>query len=175
MEDAAKKRKERLQALRAAKEAVDAGERPTANADSDVIMESGQTLRNPVDDNNSKFMDTEESEALKPRKRGPSDLDATVEKAMAGITDKTIAEEAERNKEDMDLFHLAPKKANWDLKRDVEKKLSKLERRTQASIIELIRQRLQGGSDNDKAANLADAVAAQQRQDDASLSGSEEE
>jgi hypothetical protein len=28
---------------------------------------------------------------------------------------------------------LAPKKANWDLKRDVAKKLEKLERRTQVS------------------------------------------
>ena len=37
-----------------------------------------------------------------------------------------------------DLFNLAPKKPNWDLKRDVEKKLAKLEKKTQSSIAELI-------------------------------------
>ena len=31
----------------------------------------------------------------------------------------------------------APKKPNWDLKRDVEKKLAKLERRTQRALFEL--------------------------------------
>ncbi|CAG8845256.1 3349_t:CDS:2, partial [Racocetra persica] len=43
-------------------------------------------------------------------------------------------EETEKAKreEEVDLFNLAPKKPNWDLKRDVEKKLTKLERKTQA-------------------------------------------
>jgi coiled-coil domain-containing protein 12 len=50
---------------------------------------------------------------------------------------------------------LAPKKPNWDLKRDVEKKLEKLDRRTQRAIYEIIRQRLEG----DKDANLAEVVA----------------
>lgn len=50
---------------------------------------------------------------------------------------------------------MAPKKPNWDLKRDVEKKLEKLDRKTQRAIYEIIRQRLEG----DKDANLADVVA----------------
>ena len=33
---------------------------------------------------------------------------------------------------------MAPKKANWDLKRDVEKKLDKLERRTQRAILDIM-------------------------------------
>ncbi|GAX82473.1 hypothetical protein CEUSTIGMA_g9900.t1 [Chlamydomonas eustigma] len=36
------------------------------------------------------------------------------------------------------LVNVAPKKANWDLKRDVEKKLEKLERRTQRAILEIM-------------------------------------
>ena len=36
---------------------------------------------------------------------------------------------------------LAPRKPDWDLKRDVAKKLDKLERRTQRAIAELIRMR----------------------------------
>jgi hypothetical protein len=37
---------------------------------------------------------------------------------------------------------IAPKKPNWDLKRDIAKKLEKLERRTQAAIVKLIKQKL---------------------------------
>ncbi len=33
------------------------------------------------------------------------------------------------------LVNVAPKKANWDLKRDVQPKLDKLERRTQRAIM----------------------------------------
>ena len=34
---------------------------------------------------------------------------------------------------------MAPKKANWDLKRDVQPKLDKLERRTQRALVEIMR------------------------------------
>ncbi|KIH48264.1 Cwf18 pre-mRNA splicing factor, partial [Ancylostoma duodenale] len=44
--------------------------------------------------------------------------------------------------ETVDLSTLAPKKIDWDLKRDIEKRLQKLERRTQKCIAEMIRQRL---------------------------------
>jgi len=37
-----------------------------------------------------------------------------------------------------DLVKLAPRKPDWDLKRDIAKKLEKLERRTQRAIAELI-------------------------------------
>jgi len=37
----------------------------------------------------------------------------------------------------------APKKVNWDLKRDIAKKMNRLERRTQKSIVELLRVRLE--------------------------------
>lgn len=44
--------------------------------------------------------------------------------------------------EDIDITNLAPRKPDWDLKRDVSKKLDRLERRTQKAIAELIRERL---------------------------------
>lgn len=44
--------------------------------------------------------------------------------------------------EEIDIANLAPRKPDWDLKRDVSKKLEKLERRTQKAIAELIRERL---------------------------------
>lgn len=44
--------------------------------------------------------------------------------------------------QDEEELNIAPKKANWDLKRDVEKKLEKLNRRTQRAIVEIIRERM---------------------------------
>ncbi len=57
--------------------------------------------------------------------------------------------------EQLDFTNLAPRKPDWDLKRDIAPKLEKLERRTQKAIAELIRERLQGQS-----ADLANVVAA---------------
>ncbi|KAI8141576.1 cwf18 pre-mRNA splicing factor-domain-containing protein [Fennellomyces sp. T-0311] len=86
----------------------------------------------------------------------PDDIGETVESETKDYTKKALAAAAEQEKEEVDLFNLAPKKPNWDLKRDVEKKLEKLDRRTQRAILEIIRERLSGG---DKTANLAEAVA----------------
>lgn len=38
------------------------------------------------------------------------------------------------------LANVAPKKPNWDLRRDVESRLSKLERRTQRALAQLAQQ-----------------------------------
>lgn len=50
--------------------------------------------------------------------------------------------------DDIDISTLAPRKPDWDLKRDVAKKFEKLERRTQKAIAELIRDRLKAGQEN---------------------------
>lgn len=47
-------------------------------------------------------------------------------------------------------LNLVPKKRNWDLKRDMAGRLARLDRRTQAAVVELLRQRAQeAGSDDD--------------------------
>lgn len=50
--------------------------------------------------------------------------------------------------EDIDIVNLAPRKPDWDLKRDVSKKLEKLEKQTQRAIAELIRERLKKNQSN---------------------------
>lgn len=50
--------------------------------------------------------------------------------------------------DEIDIQNLAPRKPDWDLKRDVSKKLDILERRTQRAIAELIRERLQKNRGN---------------------------
>ncbi|KAK3604478.1 hypothetical protein CHS0354_019069 [Potamilus streckersoni] len=48
------------------------------------------------------------------------------------------ASKSEQLLDEVDLVNLAPRKPDWDLKRDVAKKLEKLERKTQRAIAELI-------------------------------------
>ena len=46
-------------------------------------------------------------------------------------------------------LNLVPKKRNWDLKRDMAGRIARLDRRTQAAVVELLRQRAQEAGDDD--------------------------
>ncbi|KAF8334221.1 uncharacterized protein EI90DRAFT_3145106 [Cantharellus anzutake] len=99
------------------------------------------------------------------RKHGATDEEKdTVEKAVEGLAEKIAAEDEERRAQELDLFNIAPKRPNWDLKRDMEKKLGKLERKTQECIHALIRQRLltQKGVDP-SAINLSAGISERQK------------
>lgn len=82
------------------------------------------------------------------------------EDPMAGEeTVELVAENLEQNALDrltsqatksLDLSSLQPKSVNWDLKRELEPKLSILEGRTENAIIRMVRDRLQHARDNDK-------------------------
>jgi len=78
------------------------------------------------------------------RKHAPEDEEDTVEKNVEGLAEQIIKEDEQKRAEDLDLLNIAPKRPNWDLKREMEKKLAKLERKTQEAIHTLIRQRLAG-------------------------------
>ena len=92
-------------------------------------------------------------------------MEDTVEHQVDGLAERIIAEDAERRAQDLvscvshaepphvahkhdvpadpavqDLFNIAPKRPNWDLKRELDKKLGKLERKTQESVHTLIRE-----------------------------------
>ena len=75
--------------------------------------------------------------------------DTSAEKENASM--KTLSE-------DVDLLSLAPRKPDSDLKRDVEKKLKKLEKRTTRAIAELTRERLLNEQDKSQT-SLAEVVA----------------
>ncbi|KAJ0065989.1 hypothetical protein NL108_001208, partial [Boleophthalmus pectinirostris] len=77
---------------------------------------------------------TPEDEELKDRqipKAKPASVEDKVKDQLEAANPEPIIEE-------VDLANLAPRKPDWDLKRDVAKKLEKLERRTQRAIAELI-------------------------------------
>ncbi|KAF9919520.1 hypothetical protein FBU30_010917 [Linnemannia zychae] len=121
MDEASKKRKERLEQLRKRK-------LESSGGDENVSM----SFRNytPLNEN---LKDDDSKVAT------PADIGDTVEKKMEGVIEKTIQEDDEKRAKDVDIFTLAPKKPNWDLKRDIESKLLKLEKKTRAAVIELIR------------------------------------
>ncbi len=75
----------------------------------------------------------------------PTEGQETLEQQAAAIAAETAKRQAEEEKADkpVDLFTLQPKKPNWDLKRDLERKLEILNVRTDNAIARLVRQRIQ--------------------------------
>ncbi|CAD0108967.1 unnamed protein product [Aureobasidium uvarum] len=74
----------------------------------------------------------------------PSAQENTLERKaqeLAEATKKQAAQEEEQDKP-LDLFKLQPKKPNWDLKRDLDRKLDILNVRTDNAIAKLVRQRI---------------------------------
>ncbi|XP_045712804.1 coiled-coil domain-containing protein 12 [Phyllostomus hastatus] len=148
LEEEALRRKERLKALRekTGRKDKEDGEPKTKQLREEEEVEEGEKhrelrLRNYVP----------EDEALKKR-RVPQAKPVAVEEK---VKEQLEAAKPEPIIEEVDLANLAPRKPDWDLKRDVAKKLEKLEKRTQRAIAELIRERLKGQEDS-----LASAVEA---------------
>merc|ERR1719389_264694 len=80
----------------------------------------------------------------------PTLIEDKIQDSLAAAEETTMIEE-------LDFVNLAPRKPDWDLKRDIAKKLEKLERRTARAIGEIIRDRLRAEEGED---DLASAVAA---------------
>lgn len=74
----------------------------------------------------------------------PSEDKETLEKKAAALAEETKlqAEAEEKADQPLDLFKLQPKKPNWDLKRDLERKLEVLNVRTDNAIARLVRERI---------------------------------
>ncbi|KAH6918391.1 cwf18 pre-mRNA splicing factor-domain-containing protein [Coprinopsis sp. MPI-PUGE-AT-0042] len=141
LQEASEARKERLLALRKRK-----------------LGESEGFRRNPL----IKTRNFDPVSRTMKKRSDDVDMEDTVEKNVEGLAERVIAEDEERRKQELDIFNIAPKRPNWDLKRDMDKKLAKLERRTQEAIHTLIRQRLaaQKGESDD----IVGAMNAQERQ-----------
>ncbi|KAK3706726.1 hypothetical protein LTR37_012570 [Vermiconidia calcicola] len=74
----------------------------------------------------------------------PSEGKETLERKAAALAAETKrqAEEEEKADKPLDLFKLQPKKPNWDLKRDLDRKLEVLNVRTDNAIARLVRERI---------------------------------
>lgn len=76
----------------------------------------------------------------------PNEDQETLEDRAAQIAEETHrqAEIEEKDQKPIDLFRLQPKKPNWDLKRDVARKMERLDARTENAIARLVRERIEG-------------------------------
>ncbi|KAI5837555.1 cwf18 pre-mRNA splicing factor-domain-containing protein [Morchella snyderi] len=77
--------------------------------------------------------------------QAPTEGVDTLEDLVEAIITKTKEQQLAEGKNDkaIDLFSLQPKKPNWDLKRDVDKKLEKLDMKTDVAIAKIIRARIE--------------------------------
>ncbi|XAR55206.1 hypothetical protein NMG60_11035207 [Bertholletia excelsa] len=129
IEQAAAARRERLRALRAAQDLLN-----TPDDDSSSQADAKTDV--------AKNDDQEDSVNMKFRNYLPHDKQLQEGKLAPPVLPKfedpvAILPVPEEKKEDP-FVNIAPKKPNWDLRRDVQKKLDKLERRTQKAIFQLM-------------------------------------
>ncbi|XP_072757679.1 coiled-coil domain-containing protein 12 [Anoplolepis gracilipes] len=125
LEEEALKRKERLQALKRKNE-----ESIENRKDTDEILPKPKFRSYKPQDENLKNNMLEDAK--------PGDVEAVVREQLDAASSKVVIEE-------LDISNLAPRKPDWDLKRDIAKKLEILERRTQKAIAEEVRARLKQG------------------------------
>ncbi|KAL6751021.1 mRNA splicing factor [Haematococcus lacustris] len=118
MEDAAA-RKERLRALR---QAAEQAEGATGDAQAEPEKPVLRFRNYAVKDH--KHIQHEQVQPAQPPK----------------LEEPQVTKKPEEAAQEDLLVNVAPKKANWDLKRDVQGQLDKLERRTQRAIIEIMRE-----------------------------------
>ncbi|KAL9255877.1 Coiled-coil domain-containing protein [Drosera capensis] len=163
IEQVVAERRERLRALRAAQELLNTPDEDVAQAENkDNEVGSGE-------DNalNVKFRNyVPHDKQLQEGKLAPPQLPK--------FEDPVVEALLPEKKEDP-FLNIAPKKPNWDLRRDVQKKLDKLERRTEKAILKMLEEKVKQkmsetaiegaeGADEaasaegaDEAANAADA------------------
>ncbi|XP_038894163.1 coiled-coil domain-containing protein 12 [Benincasa hispida] len=126
VEQVAAARKERLRALRAAQELLNASDEKNSGGED---KENGATADAEETNLNMKF-----------RNYVPHDKELQEGKLAPPVLPKfedPVTTEPAQLKEDP-FVNIAPKKPNWDLRRDVQKKLDKLERRTQKALYKLM-------------------------------------
>ncbi|PNH03523.1 Coiled-coil domain-containing protein 12 [Tetrabaena socialis] len=134
--DDALARRERLKALRAAAAAAEGGQAPeavpaaAAAADADAGDDAAVEADKPV----LKFRNY----AVQDTKRIDHERVAAAQPPK--FQEPVVETKPEELPQEELLVNIAPKKANWDLKRDVQPKLDKLERRTQRAMLEMMRE-----------------------------------
>ncbi|XP_026543473.1 coiled-coil domain-containing protein 12 [Notechis scutatus] len=159
LQEEALRRRERLKALR---ERTGAGRKNESEAPQVKLLKVNSREEEEEEEDAPKHKD------LKLRNYIPEDVELkerVVPNAKPASVEDKVKEQLEAAKpeliiEEVDLANLAPRKPDWDLKRDVAKKLEKLEKRTQRAIAELIRERLKGQEEE-----LASAVDLAKQED----------
>uniref|UniRef100_A0A7N0ZYB1 Coiled-coil domain-containing protein 12 n=1 Tax=Kalanchoe fedtschenkoi TaxID=63787 RepID=A0A7N0ZYB1_KALFE len=141
IEQAVAERRERLRALKAAKEL-------STMPDDDSVQPEDKSEGDGPDNLNLKFRNyLPHDNQLQEGKLAPP--------VLPKFEDPVAAAEPPPEKKEDPFVNIAPKKPNWDLRRDVQKKLDKLERRTQKAMFKLMgEQEKQKQADEENEGNM---------------------
>ncbi|EPS62441.1 hypothetical protein M569_12350, partial [Genlisea aurea] len=120
---AAAARKERLRALKEAQELLSTPDENSTNGNADGLPDINMRFRNYIP-HDKQLQEGKLVPHVLPKFEDPPQLAA----APAS---------SEETKEDP-FLRIAPKKPNWDLRRDVQKRIDKLDRRTQKALHKLM-------------------------------------
>ncbi|KAL1340084.1 hypothetical protein AAHE18_U092300 [Arachis hypogaea] len=137
IEQAVSSRRERLLALRAAQELSNAPEQDQDPSSNPNHTASNNNNNDPHNDDD----DQEENLSMKFRNYVPHDKELQEGKLAPAVLPKFEDPAAPAPPPDTTedpFLNIAPKKPNWDLRRDVQKKLDKLEKRTQKALYKLM-------------------------------------
>ncbi|XP_043231466.1 coiled-coil domain-containing protein 12-like [Amphibalanus amphitrite] len=151
LEDEARKRRERLASLKRRREEREKGGGDKADGRKEALPKPVFRSYRPADE--------KLKEAVLP------DAEPSSVEALLGDT-AAAADSASSKPDEVDIAQLAPRKPDWDLKRDLAPRLERLERRTQRAIAELIRQRLRRDQRPDDLVDAVHAAAADGDDDD---------
>lgn len=142
LDAAATERKARLAKLKSLKR-----KQPTED---DQAQDQTASSAEPTIDVTKKYLSGRnyDAESKAPKlgfENAPSAEQSTLEIRAKDIADATAAAAAAEAKDDkgIDLFKLQPKKPNWDLKRDLTKKMEVLNVRTDNAIARMVRERIE--------------------------------
>lgn len=100
-------------------------------------------------------------------------VERTLEQQAQEVEDEIRRKAAEEEQDDkgVDLFKLQPKKPNWDLKRDLDKKLEILNVRTENAIARMVRERIEGAQNAARAKSGKGGVTASEGGEEAGIEG----
>ncbi|CAG9812606.1 unnamed protein product [Phaedon cochleariae] len=142
LEDEALKRREKVKALKRKREGHDPTEN-NSNKEAAPLPKPSFRSYKPSHEKLQEFV----ADLAK-----PGDVTSEVAKQLESVKSEPVIDQ-------LDVTSLAPRKPDWDLKRDVAKKLAKLERQTQKAIAELIRIRLKEMNSTGDLAEMVNAGA----------------
>ncbi|WIA09550.1 hypothetical protein OEZ86_012114 [Tetradesmus obliquus] len=133
MEDAAARR-ERLKALKQAAQLIESAGDDAAAAGAPAAAQEAAAAEQPAEKPLLKFRNyvVKDEKNIQHEKVAPAQPPQIAEPELGTKPEDADEEEL--------LASVAPKKANWDLKREVEPRLARLERRTQRALVEMLLQ-----------------------------------
>ena len=124
-----------------------------APTDKSLNSRQDDSIEDPSQPSASKKQRTEENDAAESAPAAPVSSSKALQNALAEakrdpVVAATSAPASQPSNATASVTTMAPKKINWDLKRDISDKLAKLEKRTQKAIVRILKERLEMEAEN---------------------------